>query len=229
MKLILLLLISFSAHAGHFTNHVKESIAINKERKVYYRELTAGKSDAVFKKLIFVEHLIVPSARIFDLRASYFQKRGVPVLENEFLPMKVPDTDVRKIPTTEFSPVPWKEYQKELRALVKNRDEVRLLSRSLEIINEMKAQPEYWCLTRHLVESIYRFAWFYPARVEAAKGKGVKSPSKLLWDIMDYHLLGFKSFVEVDTLSAPIQKEGITILCSDLPDLISDLKTLSKL
>lgn len=226
MNVLILFCVSFLSYAGHFTNHVKESIAINKERRPFYHTLTNGKSDEAYRRLISVERLILPSAAIYDFRASYFQKRGVPVLENEFRPMNPSptfDPSQRKIPAEVIKDIPWKDYRSELQALVKNRDREKLLSRSLEIINEMKTQPEYWCLTRHLVESVYRFAWFLPERERAAKEKGIRSPAKLLWEVMDYHLLGFSRFVRIDRLSAPVQKEGIPLLCSELPDLLSDL------
>ncbi|MFL5782963.1 MAG: hypothetical protein ACJ76H_00055 [Bacteriovoracaceae bacterium] len=226
MKFLFLVLISFSAHAKYFTSHVKQSISINKERRPYYRALTNGKSDAVFSKLIHLEKLILTSAWLYDLRASYFHLRGLPVLKDEFIPMnRAPEFDPaqRKYPEYDIADVPWRNYQTELRKLVKEKKQEELLSRSREIINEFKGQPDYWCLTRHLVESIYRFAWFLPKETEQARLKKIRSPEKLLWEIMDYHLLGFSRFVEVDLLSAPIQKEGIPLLCNELPDLLSDL------
>lgn len=226
MKFILLFLISLPAFAGYFTDHVKESIVINKERKIFYSELSDGKSDAAFRKLIFLERLMISQTFFYDLRASWYQRRGVPVLKDEFVPMiALPEIDPdAPAPSEEIKNIPWKDYRKEIRSLILKRDRNALLAKSLEIIHEMEKQKDYWCLTRHLVESIYRVAWFLPERIKASQEKIIRSPENLLWGIMKYHLVGFPHFVKVDRLAAPVQKAGIPMICSELPDLLSDLK-----
>ncbi len=224
MRVFLLLFLSAPAHAGYFTQHVKESIVINQERRPIYREITAGKSDRVLSKLISLERQMIPFAIIYDLKAKSFQKSGIPIMKDEFVSMNAEfDPTVRKFPEVEFENIPWEEYRSDLKDLIRKKDQAGLLSQTLAIVEEMKKQPEYWCLTRHLVESFYRFAYFLPSRVSAARERGVRSPEKLLWDIIDFHLIGFPKFVKIDRLAAPIQKEGIPILCQELPDLLQDL------
>ncbi len=58
---------------------MKESIVINLERKPIYSEMTAGKSDKVIRKLVFLERMMLPSAMVFDFRAKSFQQNGIPV------------------------------------------------------------------------------------------------------------------------------------------------------
>ncbi len=225
MRVFLLLFLSAPAHAGFFTDHVSESIVINQERLPIYREMTAGKSDRVFSKLIFWERAMIPYSMIYDQRAKIFQKAGVPVLKDEFVSMNAEfDPAVRNYPIIEIEDIPWKKFRHELKDLIQKKDQSGLLEKSHAIVQEMNKQPAYWCLTRHLVESIYRFAWFYPSRLKAAEEKGIRSPARLLWDIMEFHLVGFPKFVKIDRLSAPIQKEGIPILCRELPDLLHDLR-----
>ena len=225
MKFLMALLISLPCYAGYFTDHVKESIVINKSRKVFYSKLSDGKANAAMKKLISLERQMLPFSLIYDVRASYYHRRGVPVLKDEFVPMiSIPDfnPDAPK-PESEIKNIPWKTYREEYKALIENKDRERLLSRSLEIIHELEAQKQYWCLTRHLVESIYRLAWFLPVRIEEARAKNVKSPENLIWDIIRFHLIGFSRFAKVDVLAAPVQSEGIPMICSELPDLLNDL------
>lgn len=224
MRIFLLLFLSAPAHAGFFTAHVKESIVINRARKPIYREITAGKSDRVFSKLINLERMMIPFALVYDQRARSFQKSGVPVLKDEFVSMNFEfDPTVRKYPEAEARDIPWEKFRSDLQELIRKKDQPGLLRETHGIVEEMKMQPDYWCLTRHLVESFHRFAYFLPERVKAAKELGVKSPEKLLWDIVEFHLIGFPRFMKIDRLAIPIQREGIPILCQELPDLLRDL------
>lgn len=225
MKYFILLLLTLPCHAGYFTDHVKESILINRDRKIIYSQMTAGKSDQAIKKLISVERMMLPFSMVYDHRASWFQKRGVPVFKDEFVPMiALPEYDTNApAPASEIESVPWKAYREELRILIKRKDREKLLSRSLEIIHQMETQKEYWCLTRHLVESVYRIAWFLPKRIEEARLKNIKSPENLIWDVIEFHLIGFRLFASIDLKAAPIQKSGVPMICSELPNLLIDL------
>jgi len=225
MKYLFALLISLPAYSGYFTDHVKDSIVVNNKRKPIYSRMTEGRSDRALKKLIFLEKIMLPFSITYDLRASYYHRRGVPVFRDEFVPMiSAPDFDPdAPKPESEIKDIPWREYQQELKALIKARDREKLLLRSLEMIHEMENQKQYWCLTRHLIESVYRVAWFIPQRVDEARMKNVRSPEKLIWDVIDFHLIGFNYFPGIDLKAAPIQKDGVPMICSELPDLLSDL------
>jgi hypothetical protein len=78
-------------------------------------------------------------------------------------------------------------------------------------------------MSRHLIESIYRFAHFIALREEEAKNVGASSPRDLMFDVMKVHLLGMMGSYEIDEWSGPIQEEGIPVLCSEIPDLLHDL------
>lgn len=225
MKYLFFLLLTFPCYAGYFTDHVKESIVINKERKIIYSQMTQGKSDLALKKLIALEKIMLPFSMVYDLRASWYQKRGVPVFKDEFVPMiSHPENDPGvPAPETGIRMIPWESYQKELKILIRKKDRQKLLSRSLEIIHEMESQKQYWCLVRHLVESIYRIAWFLPTRIEEARIKRIKSPENLIWDVIEFHLIGFPLFSKVDLKAAPVQEEGVPMICSELPNLLRDL------
>lgn len=224
MKFILLIFLTLPAWAGYFTDHVKESIAINRERKLIYRKLTDGKSDKAFNKLIHIEKLMIPFAAYYDRRASWFQKRGVEIYKDDFVSMVVPEIVPGSPLAEDIVPLPWKDYRRDLKALIAKRDLEGVKNKTLSIVEEMKSQKSYHCLNRHLVESIYRIAWFMPARVKEAQEKKIKSPENLLWDTMKFHLIGFSRFAEIDLAAAPVQKEGIPLICSELPDLLSDLQ-----
>lgn len=224
MRVLFLLFLSAPAHAGLFTAHVKEAIVINQERKSHYSEITRGKSDPALRRLIMIEKLMLPSAMFYDQRAEWYQDREVPLLKDEFMSMR--PREFERGPTLpEVVEIPWKNYRKELRFLIKKRDQKNLLARSLEIVQELKAQPSYWCLTRHLVESIHRFAYFLPERINEARRRNIKSPETLIWKMIRFHTAGFREFAKIDRLAAPVQEEGVPLLCAELPDLLEDLSS----
>lgn len=224
MRILFLLLLSFPAYGGHFAGHVKQSLRINHAMKPLYHELTAGRSDELFNGLIFVERAMLPLVWPYDLRARWFQKRGLPLLREEFLPLKE-SRDVPRVEVSEdFRPVAWETYREELGSLIKARKLEELKRHGLQLLAELSSQSSYHCLTRHLIESLYRIAHFLPQRVEEARQLGISSPEKLIWDLLDFHLVAFPHFTRLDLRAAPLQKEGFPVFCHELPDLLEDIQ-----
>lgn len=209
-----------------FGNHIKESISINKERKKVYSELTDGKSDRIFNKLITYEYITLVPAAYFDLKALGYQKNGMDLFCHEFMSMiRTPEfnAQTRVIPQEDFKSFDWKFYKKRVLKAIQNEnvDEVKKIS--LDALIELKSQPNYYCFTRHFFESIYRFAYFTPLRAVQADEMDLKDPTKMMFDVMKLHTLGLKDCHGIDLWSQPIQKSGIPILCSEVPDLMFDL------
>lgn len=210
-----------------FTRHVTESIAINQERRPFYREMSQGQSERAFRLLLTLEYLMIPSAYYFDLRALPFQKKGIPLLRDELVSMnRTPQFDpARRVPVTRGMPeLPWRKYYRDLKTAGQTKDPGRVVQVTTRIIEEMSDFPEYYPMTRHLIESVHRFAWFLPAREDDCLKRGVKSPRQLVFQIIDYHLLGLWYFVLIDRAGERVHREGIPMLTCELPDLLSDLR-----
>lgn len=71
-----------------FEKHLKDAIALYKERQHQYAEQTDGATDALFRKLITTETLLLPVAATFDTRAIPHVKKGVMIIANDFVPME---------------------------------------------------------------------------------------------------------------------------------------------
>lgn len=211
----------------YFTHHVTESIGINRERKPFYSKLTKGKSDPAFRLLLTIETVMIPSAWFWDQRAGSYLKSGIPFMKDELVSMnRTPAMDLEKriYPEKAIAPIPWKEYQRRISLALNSGNSKTVVEASHVVIQEMSSQPLYYPLTRHLVESIYRFAYFIPLRERESEEKKVKAPTALCFSIMKYHLFGFWNFVLVDKLAAPVHQMGIPMIQSELPDLLADLK-----
>lgn len=209
-----------------FGDHIRESIVINSHRKPIYEELTQGRSNKIFNFLIASERLSLIPAAYYDLKAREYQERGVPLYCYEFMSMNAtPDFDPerRVIPTEKFEAFDWKSYKKRLDLAIDRNDVNEIKRVSLEAVRALDAYPNYYCMLRHMFESVYRFAYFLPLQEEASLKAGLKSSAKLSMSMIKLQMLALVSSYRIDQWSAPIQKEGIPILCSELPKLLDDL------
>lgn len=211
-----------------FQEHIKESIAINKDRKKIYAELTDGRSNKIFNKLISYEYVTLAPALYFDLRVLPYHQNGMDLFCHEFMSLihnPEFDPNSRKIPTETFRPFDYDFYKKRILNGLKEQNVTEVRKAALEAIIELKKQPSYYCFSRHFFESIYRFAYFIPLREEQADQMDLKSPKKIMMDVIKLHTLGIKDCHDIDIKAQPIQMGGIPILCSEIPDLLQDLDT----
>lgn len=215
-----------------FRAHIQESISINSDRKKVYAQITDGASNRIFNTLIAYEVATLIPAALFDLKASSYQKKGVPLFCHEFMSMnRAPDFDpeVRVIPEEPFYSFDWKFYLIRIENALKTKKLEDVKKISLEAIKALNAYPHYYCMTRHLFESIYRFAHFTPIREQQAKERGLKDPTTININVMKLHLLGFSQTYNIDLWAQPIQESGIPILCSEVPNLLFDIIDINEL
>ena len=210
-----------------FQEHIQESIAINKERKREYSLITDGASDKIFTHLIAMEHLTIPVAFYYDQKAKPFQKKGLDLFCHEFMSMNKVSTfnpDKRVIPTHDFPELSLSQYKKDIKKTLEEDDIERLKALSLSELDKLSKYPQYYCMTRHIIESIYRFAFFIDIREREASALKIESPKDLMKKVIKTHLLGVDDSLKIDRWSQPIQEKGVSLLCSELPDLMFDLK-----
>lgn len=211
-----------------FQEHIRESIAINKERKQIYAELTGGRSNKIFNLLIGYEYVTLAPATILDLQALPFQKNGMDLFCHEFMSMvRAPkfNPENKVIPQEQFRPFDWMFYKNRMSEALKHQDLDEVKRTAIEALLELKSQPSYYCFSRHFFESIYRFAHFVPLRAKQAEEMELKDPTNLMFRVMKLHIMGLKDSHRIDLWAQPIQMSGIPILCSEIPDLLFDLDT----
>lgn len=211
-----------------FREHITESLSINRERRKFYQKLTNGESDRIFNTLIASEVTTLIPAGYFDLKAKPFQKKGLDLFCHEFVSLnRAPefDYDRRITPQAKFVSFDYKFYKERLDIAIKARKAESIRKISLEALVELSAMPDYYCMTRHMIESIYRFAFFLPIREKEAKILNLDSPAEIMLDVMKLHLFPLGLSYKIDLWSQPIQESGIPILCSEIPDAVSDLNS----
>ena len=212
-----------------FHEHIKDSISINKERKKVYSSLTNGKSNQIYNEFIGFEYLTSALTPFYDLQALFYQKQGINLFCDEFMGLiRDPEFDPnnRQIPEEKFQKLDWKYHHKKIREAIKRKNVSEVKKVTIEALIEIKSLPNYYCLTRHFYESIYRFAHFVPLRVKQAEEKGLKNPTNLMFRMMKLLTLGLRGSYGIDVKSSPIQMSGIPIICSEIPALLSDLNNI---
>ena len=206
-----------------FESHIQESIALNKKMKGYYSFQTHKQSDHIFNFLILGERAALIGAKYFDREAKKFHDQGQDIFCQEFVPMNLKSNKHQapsELPPKDFD---WKKYSKLLKREIRLRDFEAIKDYSLEALKELEKQPQYHCFTRHLLESIYRFAHFVQVRENQSLKLNLDSPKDLLARAMEFQRLGLLGAHKIDQMSQPIQMQGIPILCEQLPPLLDGI------
>ena len=212
-----------AAESNCFSRHLSDSIRVNYASKAYYHKLTQGASDAAFNSLISAELLVYPLARAIDFKVRHYQREGIDLWCKEFIDLSPAPVRVFVKPTRRFEIFDDSFYKQALRSALQAKDHQTVMGLSQQALGSLQDQPDFHCMTRHLFESIYRIAYFIPQRNSEAKDKGLKSPQVLMFELMGLHLKALKRTSRIDQLAAPIQAQGIPIICDQIPDLLSDL------
>jgi hypothetical protein len=206
-----------------FEDHIQSSISLNFQLKNYYSKLTNKESDRIFNFLILSEKTALVGAKYFDRKAQKFHEYGVDLFCQEFLPMN--STILQNAPELRSSPkkFDWKKYSRLLKREIRLRDFEAVKDFTNQALNELKQQPHYYCFTRHLLESIYRFAYFTQIRENQSLRLNIQSPKELMAKAMEYQRLGFWGANRIDEMSFSIQMKGIPLLCDQLPPLLDGI------
>ena len=69
------------------TNHVREAIELNKDRKRLYRDHHGKKVFRLFKRFILVEKLMIPFTKGDDRRSKPYRESGIPLFCRELSPV----------------------------------------------------------------------------------------------------------------------------------------------
>lgn len=201
--------------------HLRDAIELNRQRAPLYAEASGGESLRITRKLIRQERLLLPVARWFDSRARRYQRAGIDVMGDIFLPMsRAPCFLVQSAPSppTIDPPAPGR-LRRVLRQTVRKCGFIAAATTIDAELKRLAADPDYWCMIRHLLESARRVAVLAPSHAERARHAGLPSPLRIHRLLFQLHLLGLKRASDLDALALPLQRRGVPILSRDLPPI----------
>lgn len=224
------LLISMTSRADCFRHHLEEAIALNKERTELYANLTAGGSRKISEALISMEKEMLFFNRYvmdYDRQSKPYEEQGIGVACDSYVPMSLtppfraqdprgpitgPDVDGRSVVSR------WSL----ILALARGFDDFIVEGRRQ--LTEIQMQPRTNCLTAHFLESMIRIAALAPLHEAQAREAGLPSPQSIHRWMIRGHIFYLGESLRIDELAKPFQKQGVPILCQDLPPIEYDLE-----
>jgi hypothetical protein len=216
--------------AGPFERHIREAIELNRRRAPLYAEASAGVSLSLSRKLIRRERMLIPLARWLDRRDARYAAAGVPVLDELFVSMEGAPEFLPRVPAVPPTtrPAPARALAAALRGAWRRGGYAAAAAAIERELEGLAADPAYWCMRRHMLESALRLCLAEPRHVAAARVAGLPSPGWMHRLLLRLHLAGLPAAARLDAEAHPLQARGIPILCRDLPSIPADVQAYPK-
>lgn len=205
--------------------HLKEAIEVNEHRSIEYQKLSSGRSLKHHRKLIMGEKVSVFLAWPIDIWGNYFQKRGIPILKEEFVSM----TLIRPLsPNFPFTPAPISHFiEMDINEKIRNFNKAYKVGSFFGLADALRTELKvlesvmtYHHMYRHVIESLLRIAVLAPHHEALAKKKNISlNPIWLSKYLVWAHIATLKFSHQLDCDLAPIQADNIPILFNDLPHI----------
>lgn len=208
----------------YLTQHLKDAIAINKERMPLYGKLSNGETLPFSKKLIQYEKYGLKGAWFFDRVGKRFQKQGVPFLELEFVDMALTPKFSQTYPeeidyTRPIEPIEMRSFSKTLHYQLRDNDFEGLVESCNVLLEDLEEQSHVYCMLRHLIESIRWIAHLAPINEAKCQVLNIDPPTPYVRFLINSHLFLLPESMKFDEQIAPIQNKGIPFVFQDLPTI----------
>jgi hypothetical protein len=201
--------------------HLKEAIAHNKSFVQHYSELSEKRSERISYQLIFGETLSKLLIRNIEYLALPYQATGVPLFCDDVISMDKAPASLELTPI-EFRPknflaVDIKELSKKLRNEIYYNQFNAAYSTIATTLRYIENESQQLCMTRHFLESIALSIKNMPNSIRIAKEKNLEDPTEIIKSFLDIQRLSLRMLYHLDKDAFELQKEGIPILCNDVP------------
>jgi hypothetical protein len=209
--------------SGCMERHLREALTLNRARMPLYSELTSGRSRGISRRLIWAERLALPAAWYIDRRARRYQARGIAVVCGDFEPMdRTPAFRARvenPPPLSAFTPADARRIKRSVERAHRSGGFAAASAALTHEIEALADTPAFNCMTRHLLESALRISNGAQRYDADARARGVASPARLSRVLLTLHLQTLGEAARLDRRAAPIQAEGVPIICQDVPPI----------
>lgn len=203
--------------------HLREAAHLNRQRMPLYSALTGGRSRGISRRMIWTERLAIPVARYVDWRARAFLRAGVRVTCDDFVPMAYTPAFRERIadppPLPAFVPSEPRRIRRTIDGAYRSGGFQGTSTAIEREIEHLQATPAFHCMTRHLLESALRISNQAPVYEAQARERGLRSPAGVSRLMLSLHLSTLREAAKLDRRAAPLQAEGIPILCQDVPPI----------
>ena len=208
----------------YMTEHLFDAIKVNISRYGRYVRLTNGRSRMASLLLISSEILSLFTSVAFDIASLYWQRKGVPLFKNEFVPM----TDIcefqenYELNNAEKESLKYIDVKKmllEFAPLINGNEFKKLYILIIKEIKNIETHPHVHCMLRHLLESFARATYLIALHEKRASELGVISPRFLCKWLLKAHLYSIASSLILDRYAYKAQKRGVPVIYQDVPHI----------
>ena len=203
--------------------HMKEAINLNIQRRPLYAK-EDWRAYIISSLLIWSEKFTLSFiAPKFDENAKLYQKNGIGIMCDEFIDMdKTPKFQARKNPWPDIKKYVPPQVNKIKESLIQgvrkqSFDAVKISAE--EVLENLSVEPQFNCMTKHLLESVARASALAPKHIARAEAIGLSSPAPLIWEFIESHIDSISYSLFMEKLAAKVQSKGIPIICNDVPHI----------
>lgn len=204
------------------TKHVHEAMTLNKQRKPLYEKFSSKKSRKISNKMIWMEYRLLLASPLADIWAAPYQSAGIPVLCQDLVPMSgtpafKPLNPDGKDSLSNFHQPDINYTSEQMLNLYKEKAWFQLANFADRNIKDLDQVPRYNCMVKHILESIRRIAALTPIHAQKAQELHLISTELLSRALLRSHIRLMNEAAEIDKLAAPLQADGLPIICQDVP------------
>ncbi len=218
-----ILFLALNAWAECFDAHLEAAIAVNKQREKLYAKITDGESVKISQSLILGEKILLQKAQKLMAEAKPFHEMGIRVLCDEFAPMT-------EIPVFSFELKPVNEalyfvdlvgFRKIAKKQIENKQWPELLINIETVLKEKFSQAQFYCMTKHFLESMYSLTEKAILHQAQAAKLGLQiSPDEISQEVLKMHAKYLGLAENLDINAVDVQQKGAGIICQDVPKII---------
>ena len=205
-----------------FIDHIQQARQMNIQRRPLYEAMSQGVSKELSERMIRSETFLVPIAWSFELFAEPLRKQGIDIFCDNLVSMShTPAAGTRhKINSAVFDPTITEKARERLQEAF-GQDSYQILALvSGQILQEIEGEPQFHCMLRHLTESIRRAAVLAPHHIQAAEAIDRGWLARfIIASYIKLQIVGLMPGDGLDRDAAPLQAQGIGIVCDDVPPI----------
>lgn len=212
--------------------HLREAIALNRERAATYAALSDGTSRPLSRRLVASEMISLAAAYAAEALARFYWRADIPILCTDFVAMALSPPVQTELfedrpDLSQFEPLDAEAVIARVRAPLIDGDFAAVHRQLEDEVEALSAEPRFHCMARHLLESAARMAWLapqYDARAANCRAQRpgchiAVAPSKLSRAMIEVHLQALRLGRDFDQRAAPLAARGVGIICDDVPPI----------
>lgn len=210
------------------SKHIREAIELNEERLPLYAASSDGRTIPISDSLIKLEKLALRLLPAIENPAEEYQKKGIPLFCLDVVPMSLTASfkPMAERPTAPYKPFNGLSFSLSLAPLVLAGNNAALENKLEAELLKLNQQPNYNCMSRHMIESILRSVRLAPIYRRMSVERGLRDPIGLIRLYINAQIGALGVVAHLDDQAAKLNEEGIPVICNDVPYIETKLEKI---